>query len=358
MLGSATAPIAAGWLLGVGSWRLIFAVLAVVSVLVAGVVWSGLRDADRGSSEIPLHVARNVVIGVGLAALVWGLIRAGAKGWGSPEALVPALIGAGTLLSVLGRLRATRQGGFASASIGSVLLVIVLATLGYIATVFLLGIYLQRIGGASPLQAGLRLVPFLGVAAVVSPLAGRLTATIGERPVLLSSFAFEIVGLVWLSRLGVHSSYAAVWPALTLMGLSISTLTPAALSLLMRSAAPERAGLLGALFGGSSQLGGVLSVAVMGSVLASSVAGRFERLLALAGVHPLAASATAGLAQGIAPRPAGAGAGTLRVIGLAARQAFVGSMDLAFVCSTVAAAVALCVGLALERHLRAPKRAG
>jgi len=362
MLGSATAPIAAGWLLSIGSWRLIFGVLAVVSALVAVVLWTRLRDADRGSPAIALHVARNVVIGVGLAALVWGLIRAGARGWGSPQALVPSLLGAAVLLCVLWRLRpsstAPGQGGFASASIGSVLLVIVLATLGYIATVFLLGIYLQRIGGASPLQTGLRLVPFLGVAAIVSPIAGRLTAVLGERPVLLSSFAFELTGLIWLSRLGVRSSYDAVWPPLVLMGLSISTLTPASLSLLMRSGAPERSGLLGALFGGSSQFGGVLSVAVMGSVIASTVAGRFERLLSAANVSlTLAASGSARLAQGLAPTPASASAHALRVIDLSARRAFVGSMDLAFACSAVGAVLALCIALALAWHMRRPRTA-
>jgi len=355
--GAAIAPIGAGWLLGHGSWRIVFALVAGCTGVMFVLVGVALRGAHRGSADVPLMAARNTVVGIGLAALVWGLIRAGASGWGSPGAIVPALAGIVVLAALAWRTRSTfgaNEGQpLVARTIGSCLSVVTLLSIGSVGTIFFTSIYLQRVGGASPLQAGVRLLPYLGVGAVISPLMGSLAGRYGERRLFVCSLALMILGLAGLSRLRASSSYADVWPFLLLIGIGYAALTPAALNLLMRSAPPERAGLLAALLAGANQFGGVLAVAVLGSVLSSTVSGQFRAVLSSLHVHAtFGGAATNGLAQGIPAVLAGASPHEQALIHAASLEAFSRAMGLAFVGATAAALLALIIVATLWRQLK------
>src|SRR6202011_193330 len=69
---------------------------------------------------------------------------------------------------------------------------------GVFGAIFLLAQFFQTTQGYSPLQAGLRTLPWTGMPMIVAPIAGLLTDRIGSRPLMFSGLALQAVGLGWL----------------------------------------------------------------------------------------------------------------------------------------------------------------
>lgn len=326
--GAAVAPVLAGAALGVASWRVVFAAvggMAAVLLVAARVV--GMREAAPVEAELPLHVGRNLLLCGGLGLLTWGLIRVGVTGWAHAQVLAP-LAAAIVLLGAAGvslrpRVKRPARPELDTPRIVSCLTVMTLLSIGFLGTVFLLSIFLQRVRGSTPLEVALQMLPFLGVAGCVAPLGGILDRWLGARRLLIAAALLEIVALYGLSELRPASTGGDLWPWLVLLGLSFGVLVPAILNLLMESAPVERSGFIGALQMSSNQLGGVLAVAVLGSIVASGVGDRFEANLAAAGAAlPLSAEAGEALTQGIVLPPPGLDAREAAVVRAAGLDAF------------------------------------
>jgi len=122
-------------------------------------------------------------------------------------------------------LRLFRSRGFSAANaIG------LFFTLGMFGAVFLLSQYLQIVQGYSPLEAGLRTLPWTAAPMVVAPIAGLLAARTGLRALLLSGLVLQAAALVWLAVVAEGlGSYAAFVPGLVMAGIGMGlTFAPAA----------------------------------------------------------------------------------------------------------------------------------
>ena len=108
---------------------------------------------------------------------------------------------------------------------------------------FLLTRYLQSILGHRPLTAGLMLLPLFAPLAVTSPLAGRLTARYGPRPVLLAGAAIAAAGQLCLLLVTPATGYPRLVPALLGVGLGVGLFTAPVVAAAMRAVPPERSGL-------------------------------------------------------------------------------------------------------------------
>jgi DHA2 family methylenomycin A resistance protein-like MFS transporter len=108
---------------------------------------------------------------------------------------------------------------------------------------FLLTRYLQSILGHSPLTAGLMLLPLFAPLAVTSPLAGRLTARHGPRPVMLAGAAIAAGGQLCLLLVTPATGYPRLVPALLGVGFGVGLFTAPVVAAAMRAVPPERSGL-------------------------------------------------------------------------------------------------------------------
>ena len=72
---------------------------------------------------------------------------------------------------------------------------------GMFGSIFLLTQYLQNVQGNSPLEAGLRMLPWTGMPMIVAPIAGALTDRIGGRPLLVTGLALQATALAWLAAI-------------------------------------------------------------------------------------------------------------------------------------------------------------
>src|SRR5439155_13318870 len=94
-------------------------------------------------------------------------------------------------------LRFFRNRTFTAANVASLLMFF-----GMFGSIFLLAQFFQTVQGYSPLDAGLRILPWTAMPIFVAPLAGALSDRIGGRPLMATGLALQATGLAWISAVG------------------------------------------------------------------------------------------------------------------------------------------------------------
>jgi len=79
-------------------------------------------------------------------------------------------------------------------------------TMGMFGTVFLLSQYLQIVQGYTPLEAGVRTLPWTAAPMVVAPIAGILAPRVGLRPLLALGLVLQTASLVWFAVITENGS--------------------------------------------------------------------------------------------------------------------------------------------------------
>ena len=155
--------------------------------------------------------------------IVYGLSNAASDGWHAPATWGFLLAGA-ALLAAFGYIETrTRQPLLPLRIItdrnrAGAYLSILITGAGMFGIFLFLTYYLQETLGFSPVTTGLAFLPMVAAITVCSNLANIvLLPRTGPRPLVASGMLAAAAGMAWLTRIGVHSSYAAaVLPALLL----------------------------------------------------------------------------------------------------------------------------------------------
>jgi len=217
--------------------------------------------------------------GVGLASaglfgIVWGLVRGNQVGWGSPEIVGSLMLGVVVLgLFLLWELRTEqpmlplrffRNRTFSSANIASFLMFF-----GMFGSIFLLAQFFQTVQGYSPLQAGLRVLPWTAMPIFVAPLAGALSDRIGGRPLMATGLALQSVGLAWIAFVSTPTvAYSALVIPFILSGVGMALYFAPVANVVLSAVKPEEEGQASGANNAIRELGGVFGVAVLASVFA------------------------------------------------------------------------------------------
>jgi EmrB/QacA subfamily drug resistance transporter len=271
--GGATGTLLGGIITQELSWRWILLInlpIGIAVALVAGAVVSDRRD-PRASGGFDLGGALSLT--GGLLALVYGIVTAGADGWGSPQALGP--IGLGIVLLAAFTLVESRYAKnplvplavFSNRLLRTSNVTVVLLSSALFPMWYFASLYLQQVLHMRPLDAGLAFLPMSLTIFACAMQAGRLAARFGPGPVLGCGLSLMAVGLALFGRVSVTGDYVSdfLLPSLlvsTGIGLSIVPSTIAATA----SAAPGQAGLASGLVNTSRQMGGALGLAILTSL--------------------------------------------------------------------------------------------
>jgi len=229
------------------------------------------------------------------------------------------------------------------------LAIYLLATLVTFGAYVVVGQYLQLVAGLSPLAVGLWMLPWSAsylIGSFVSPLLAR---RIQPAYIMAGGLVVAAVGFFAVTRvagLGVE----AVIIASTIYSLGLSPVFTLGIDAIIASAPAERAGAAAAVSETSSELGGALGIAVLGSV-ASAIYRGYLGQVGLPDVPPdarMAALDTFGAAAGAAARlPTGSGGAVLLD---AARAAFTHGMQATLtVCAVISIALSVVAAVALRR---------
>jgi EmrB/QacA subfamily drug resistance transporter len=265
---AAIAPFLGGWLIGVGSWRLIFLINVPLAVAVVALTLRHVPETRDPSAVRGIDVAGTVLTVVGLTGVTWALIEAGERG-----ATVGVLSdGAVGLASLIGFVAAERRVphpmlplemfGSRQFTAANLVTLIVYASLSI--SFFLLVLHLQQVLGYSPLQAGAAMLPVTGLMLALSARAGELASRMGPRlPMTIGPLGIA-GGLALLSRVQADATYfGTVLPGLLVYGLGLSLTVAPLTATVMAAATTSHAGMASGVNNAISRAAGLLAVAVI-----------------------------------------------------------------------------------------------
>jgi EmrB/QacA subfamily drug resistance transporter len=273
----ALGPVLGGVLVGAAGWRGIF--WANIPVGLAAICLTSLLvpESRAGRPRRPDPVGQALVI-VLIAAVAFALIQAPSYGWLSPPIFacyMTAEAAAAMLLAWEARreeplidFRFFRSVPFSGANLTAVCAICALS--GFL---FLTTLYLQDVRGDSALQAGLTILPMPAAMAACAPVAGRIVARRGARIPLLGAGVALTMSCAALSRLSASSGPAFLAVTYALFGAGAGLANPAITSGVMAGVPRSQAGVASGINSSSRQLGQSLGVAVIGSLLATSLHG-------------------------------------------------------------------------------------
>jgi EmrB/QacA subfamily drug resistance transporter len=281
------------------SWPWIF--WLNVPLAAALIMIARARVDEQHGLRAPLDGCGLLLVTAAASALVWGLVRGNAAGWGSPEvvaALVAGVAFAAAFVLIELRVRTPmlpmalfRARPFAAGN--AAMFFLWGSGLGGL---FFMTQLLQNGLGYGPLAAGLRLMPWGTATIVVPTFAGPLINRYGERPLIvggmaLHAAAFASVALV--ARAGLP--YWELVPPLVLSGAGFALAVPGTQSAALTAVAVEHLGKASGALSMIRQLGGAFGVAAQVAVFAA--AGSYASAHTfIAGVRPaLGACATLAL---------------------------------------------------------------
>lgn len=225
-LGVALGPVVGGAVVEGISWQAIFWLNVPITLLALPLVLRGLQES-RSATAGRLDVLGTVLLGGAVFAGIWGIVHANDDGWASPVVLTTLVLGAVLLTAYVGWARTRRDAIlplrlFRSRSFTVANVIALTFTIGMFGAVFLLSQYLQVVQGYSPLEAGLRTLPWTAAPMIVAPIAGALAPRVGLRPLLLVGLVLQTVSLVWFAIVTeAGSDYSSFVPALLVAGLGM-----------------------------------------------------------------------------------------------------------------------------------------
>jgi EmrB/QacA subfamily drug resistance transporter len=277
-LSAASGPVLGGAVTQAINWHWIFWInvpvgLALIPLSAARLNESfgprGERGAQRSVDFGGLSLA-----GAGLLGLTWALVRANTVGWASGEAIGTLLAGLALLAGFcwweqrtpepMLSLALFRRVEFSTAS--AVNFFMYGAVFG---ALFLMTQFLQSAQHQSPLQAGIRLLPWSAAAMFVAPIAGKLADRYGNRPFMTAGMLLLGAGLAWVAVVARPDvDYGELWAPLLFAGIGLALVLPTTSAEVMRSVPMAQAGVASGTSGALRQLGGVFGVALLAAVFA------------------------------------------------------------------------------------------
>ncbi len=271
-LAVALGPLVGGAVVSGISWHWIFWLNVPIGLVLAPLAWRRLEETHGPARTLDLRGL--ALASAGLLGIVWGLVRGNEVGWGSAEILSALAAGVILLVSfVAWELRAPapmlpmrffRNRTFALANVASLFMFF-----GMFGSIFLLAQFFQTVQGYSPLQSGLRILPWTAMPIFVAPIAGALSDRIGGHKLMGLGLALQSAGLAWIAAVSTPTtSYGSLVLPFVLSGTGMALFFAPVANVVLSSVRPEEEGQASGAQNAIRELGGVFGVAVLASIFA------------------------------------------------------------------------------------------
>jgi MFS transporter, DHA2 family, methylenomycin A resistance protein len=289
-IAAASGPVLGGVLSTLVSWRAVFFVNLPVGI-VAMTMTARHVVAPAAHRERGLDIPAQALGVLALVALTLALIEGGDVGWGAPLVVAGfAVFPLALAAFVLAERRAEtpmlppalfRHRAFSgSAAVGLAL------NLSFYGQLFVMNLYFQQVRGYSALVTGLAILPQAMFVSLASFVSGRVTARTGPRLPMMIGLLTGAAGFAALTVAGSSTPYPELIPGLVAAGAGIAFAMPAATASIIEAAPADRSGIASGVLNSSRQVGGVIGVALLGTLVSGSsfVPGLHVGLAIAAGV--------------------------------------------------------------------------
>lgn len=271
-------PLLGGLIVSALSWRWVFYVNVPLGILSAGLLSVALVE-DVQHHDHKLDVGGAAILSTAIVALLVGIDSAYAA-WLVPASLV--LVGLFLFVETRVREPLVPLRLFAQRTLATASLVQAASGGAMVGLVTFVPLYVQGVLGGSPTQAGVSITPMAVAWPITSALSGRLLTKVGFRPLVRLGAALVVAASGALVLAMTHGAHVGVLQVLSAsfgagMGLMSTTIVIAVQS----SVGFSQRGVATASTMFFRNIGGTVSVGVMGAVLARSLSrgGAFDPAL-------------------------------------------------------------------------------
>ena len=279
-LAVAAGPLVGGAVVEGIAWQWIFWLNVPIGLVLLPV--SRLLTESHGPDKA-LDLRGLALASVGMLGLVWGLVNGNEDGWGSPQIIGSLVTGVASLAAFVASearspqpmlpLRFFRDRAFAAANGASLAMYF-----GMFGSIFLLSQFFQTAQGYSPLEAGLRVLPWTAMPMVVAPIAGALSDRIGGRPFLAGGLALQAIGLGWIAAVSeADIGYSSLVGPFILSGIGMGMFFAPVANIVLSAVGARDEGKASGASNAIREVGGVFGVAVLASIFART--GGYESVV-------------------------------------------------------------------------------
>jgi EmrB/QacA subfamily drug resistance transporter len=272
-LAVALGPLIGGAVVDGISWHWIFWINVPIGIVLVPLAIRFLTESHGPAKH--LDMPGLALGGLGLLGVVYGIVRGNEVGWASAEILGSLIAGAALVAAfVAWELRAPhpmlpmrffRSRTFSAANgVGFIMF------FGVFGSIFLLAQFLQVTQGLSPLEAGIRTLPWTAMPIVVAPVAGLLSDRIGSRPLMALGLALQAGALAWLAAVSTPDvPYSELVLPFIMAGSGMALVFAPQANAVLGAVTQAESGQASGATNAIRELGGVMGVAVLASVFSA-----------------------------------------------------------------------------------------
>jgi EmrB/QacA subfamily drug resistance transporter len=274
-LGAVLGPLLGGYIVTDYPWEWIFLInipVGIIAIVATLVIVPESRDPLASGK---LDWGGLIFSAIAIFALVYALIEGPKFGWTSPQTIGLLLVSAAVFAifvwwerHVADPMVKLELFGIRNFWVANVIGLAI--PFGLFGIFFPMTVFLQGALGMTPLEAGLTMMPMSLMLMFVAPVSGRLSDRIGARWILTTGIALVAVGILFItSQVSATTNWRTLLPALVItgtgMGMTFAPMTAAAMS----QVPPRISGSASGILNTSRNIGQLLGIAVLGSILQS-----------------------------------------------------------------------------------------
>jgi DHA2 family methylenomycin A resistance protein-like MFS transporter len=274
----AAGPVIGGLMIQYFGWRSVFLLNVPIGTAAICLILRFTPASPRIDKKV--DVPGQVSIAISLAALTYALTESSAKGWVTEtlSAVVIAVLAATAFVIIERRVESPMLPIRLATNkvLGSMALAGAAINLTFYGTVFVFSIYFQSFLHYDAFKTGLSFIPLTAVLTLSTMLSARIARTVSATQIITTGFSVQIIGFLALSQITVESPFWLLNGALMLVGIGSAMSVPSITNSMLSSVTKHDAGIASGLMASARQLGGVIGVAVFGTMIASSDVAAFS----------------------------------------------------------------------------------
>ena len=322
-------PVLGGYFTTYISWR--WAFFINIPIGIAALVGAALviRETRFKDPKYTTDYPGLVLITVGLASVLFGLIEAqtygwlvpnqefsaGALSWSNSNPLSLPLVSIISGIVLLGvftfyEIRRARKGRVPLFDFSLLkykgfrygLFTVAIVAMGEFGAVFIISIFLQTVKGLSAIDAGLTFLPMAISVFIFAPIAGLLATRFGPKWIITTGMVLEAVALFSMSQIiSISNPVYYLYPILVVYGAGVGLAISQITSTVLMSIPWQKAGVGSGANNTVRQIGSAFGIAVIGAILVAQISAVGQADLAASTVNfgPMASVLKAALNSGL-----------------------------------------------------------
>ena len=270
-IGALSGPLLGGFLVNAFSWRSIFLINLPTGILCFLLTSRSIAPSTpQGgrSLDFPGQVAGVLALGM----LTFALIEGNSLGILSPLILAAYAGSALFFLLLLLREKTTSHPMlplklFRERTFSATNVVALCQTFTFTGFIFVISLFLQEVKHYSPSLTGVALLPSFGCALLATSLSGTLMARIGTKNVMVIGLLLSTVGCFGFLMVDTQTSYLLLACIIAVLGFGLALVLPSMTEAVISHAPKAQSGIAAGMLNVSRQVGGVIGVAILGTLV-------------------------------------------------------------------------------------------